>query len=101
MKQSPYKAIFGLKPRVGLSTTSLLPEIRKDIQNGDDLQKHIGTDLIQQQTNDNNDLRDDGDSNHAEISIIDDNIQKARRTDAENLNLLLINCIHQLKLEIM
>ncbi|GBO99730.1 hypothetical protein EVAR_70800_1 [Eumeta japonica] len=39
IKQSPYKAIFGIEPRVGLLTSSLPQEIINDIQDEDDLRK--------------------------------------------------------------
>ncbi|XP_023212590.1 KRAB-A domain-containing protein 2-like, partial [Centruroides sculpturatus] len=85
IKQLPYKAMFGVKPRVGLSTTSLPPEIIKDIQDEDDVQKLIETDLNHRHTNDHNNSGDDSDCNDIETSKIGDDIQKARQTAAENL----------------
>lgn len=41
IKQSPYKALFGIEPRVGLSTSSLPQEIINYIQDEDDLRKTI------------------------------------------------------------
>ncbi|XP_023230700.1 KRAB-A domain-containing protein 2-like [Centruroides sculpturatus] len=78
IKQSSYKAMFGVEPRVGLSISSLLPEIIKDIQDEDDFQKLIETDLTHRQTNYHNDSGDDSDGNDTETSKISDDIQKAR-----------------------
>lgn len=84
IKQSPYKALFGIEPRVGLSTSSLPQEIINDIQDEDDLRKVIEDDG-------NVNLREDSDDNVAEVSnqekvsSSENDIHKARTTAAENL----------------
>ncbi|XP_023014462.2 uncharacterized protein [Leptinotarsa decemlineata] len=76
IKQSPHKALFGIEPRVGLSTSSLLQEIINDLQDKDDLRKVI---------------EDDSNSNHSEdgdggvVEIDTQNIKDARITAAKNL----------------
>lgn len=85
IKQSPYKAMFGIEPRVGLSTTSLPPELINDIQDEDDLQKLIEDDFTKNKTNDDNDLGNNNNNDDDESSTVDNNIQKARQTAAENL----------------
>lgn len=76
IKQSPYKALFGIEPRVGLSTSSLPQEIINDIQDEDDLRKAIEDDC-------NSDQNEDGNDNVVHIDTLD--IQIARQTAAENL----------------
>lgn len=75
IKQSPYKALFGIEPRVGLSTTSLPQEIINNIQDEDDLRKVL--------EDCDSDLNEDGDGEVVEIDTLD--IQNARRMAAENL----------------
>ncbi|KAG8328357.1 hypothetical protein J6590_001024 [Homalodisca vitripennis] len=45
VKQSPYKSMFGMYLRVGLSTSSLPSEILKDINDEEDLTKVINNEL--------------------------------------------------------
>lgn len=84
IKQSPYKALFGIEPRVGLSTSTLPQEIINDIQDEDDLRKVIEDDR-------NVNLTEDSDDNVAEVSnqekvsSSENDIHKARTTAAENL----------------
>ncbi|XP_043464212.1 uncharacterized protein LOC122503410 [Leptopilina heterotoma] len=42
IKQSPYKAMFGFDPKVGLSTTKLPSEVVQNIQTEDDLRSVLG-----------------------------------------------------------
>ncbi|XP_049886470.1 KRAB-A domain-containing protein 2-like [Pectinophora gossypiella] len=76
IKQSPYKALFGIEPRVGLSTSSLPQDILKDIQDEDDLRQVIEDDSECNQS-------EDGDGGVVEIDT--QNIKDARRSAAENL----------------
>ncbi|KAJ8714361.1 hypothetical protein PYW07_002586 [Mythimna separata] len=84
IKQSSYKALFGIEPRVGLSTSSLPQEIINDIQDEDNLRKVIEDDR-------NVNLTEDSDDNFAEVSnqekvsSSENDIHKARTTAAENL----------------
>lgn len=41
IKQSPYKEMFGIEPRVGLMTSTLPRDIIKDMQDEDDLKKAL------------------------------------------------------------
>ena len=41
IKQSPYKAMFGIEPRVGLTTSALPSPVIKNIHDEDELQKVI------------------------------------------------------------
>nr|XP_022920061.1 KRAB-A domain-containing protein 2-like [Onthophagus taurus] len=54
IKQSPYKALFGIEPRVGLSTSSLPQEI-VNIQDEDELKKAIEDDSNTEQYEDSDD----------------------------------------------
>ncbi|XP_074032143.1 KRAB-A domain-containing protein 2-like [Leptinotarsa decemlineata] len=76
IKQSPYKALFGIEPRVGLSTSSLPQEIINDLQDEDDLRK-----VIKHDSNSNH--SEDGDGGVVEIDT--QNIKDARITAAKNL----------------
>lgn len=84
IKQSPYKALFGIEPKVGLSNSSLPQDIINDIQDEDDLRKVIEDDR-------NANLTEDSDDNVAEVtnqekvSSSENDIHKARTTAAENL----------------
>ena len=51
IKQSPYKAMFGAEPKVGISTSSLPSELLKDIEDEDDLRRLIDGKNIDGQKN--------------------------------------------------
>ncbi|GBP34269.1 KRAB-A domain-containing protein 2 [Eumeta japonica] len=90
IKQSPYKALFGIEPRVQLLTSSLPQEIINYIQDKDDLRK-----VTEDYCNDN--LAEGSDDNVADVSnqekvsssekvsSTENDIRKARTTAAENL----------------
>ncbi|KAJ8952558.1 hypothetical protein NQ318_006923 [Aromia moschata] len=80
IKQSPYKALFGIEPRVGLSTSSLPQEIINNIQDEDDLKNDCNVNLTE---NSDDNAEDNADKD--EGSSAGNDIQKARKTAAENL----------------
>ncbi|XP_045456891.1 uncharacterized protein LOC123666917 [Melitaea cinxia] len=83
-EESPYKALFGIEPRVGLSTSSLLQEIINDIQDEDDLRKVRKDDRNVNLTEDRNDNVVEV-SNREKVSSSENDIHKARTTAAKNL----------------
>lgn len=87
IKQSPYKALFGMEPRVGLSTSSLPQEIINDIQDEDDLRQAIDDDCNFNPTehSDDNDKEVSNQDNQDEVPSCENDIQKARKTAAESL----------------
>lgn len=87
IKQSPYKALFGMEPRVGLSTSSLPQEIINDIQDEDDLRQAIDVDCDINLTehSDDNDKEISNHDNQDEVLSCENDIQKARKTAAESL----------------
>ncbi|XP_031332774.1 KRAB-A domain-containing protein 2-like [Photinus pyralis] len=85
IKQSPYKAMFGMDPRVGLSTSSLPSEIFKDINDEEDLTKVINNNLTPaSETADDILMEEDENMVQAHTST-DNQIKHSRKTAAEGL----------------
>ncbi|XP_043284073.1 KRAB-A domain-containing protein 2-like isoform X3 [Venturia canescens] len=80
IKQSPYKAMFSTEPRVGLSSTLLPPELIKEIQNEEDLNKLCGDENENDTESSNNVSQSDEKS-----FFIAKDVQKARTINTENL----------------
>lgn len=87
IKQSPYKAMFGAEPRVGLSTTSIPSELLKDIEDEEDLRN-----LVEEREKDGLEHKDanedaDGyeDRNENELTENSEHILEARTKAAHNL----------------
>ncbi|CAG5027459.1 unnamed protein product [Parnassius apollo] len=72
IKQSTYRALFGIEPRVELSSSSLPQEIINDIRDEDDLK------IIEDDSN-------GADNDGGVVKMDTQNIQVARKTAAENL----------------
>lgn len=73
IKQSPYKAMFGIEPRVGLKTTSLPAELIENIDDEEDLLK-----LVKEQVKN----KEDENLNN---EVIGEHIETARKRAQENL----------------
>jgi hypothetical protein len=58
IKQSPYKAMFGIEPRVELTTSELPSAIIKNIQDEDELQKVIDQVNAKEEQNETEDKED-------------------------------------------
>lgn len=82
IKQSPYKAMFGIEPRVGLSTSSLPSDVLKDIQNEEDLRKV----LFDSSEDEDEALENSPDANNSPISA-EESIQAARNVARQNLEI--------------
>lgn len=91
IKQSPYKAMFGIEPRVGLKTTSLPAESIENINDEEDLLKLVEQEVTNQEDeNTNNQVIYENDDteeneNHDTDSPTSEHIENARKRAQENL----------------
>lgn len=82
IKQSPYKAMFGIEPRAGLSTSSLPSDVLKDIQDEEDLLKV----LLDSSEDENEGSENNSDVNNSPVPV-EGGIQAARIIARQNLEI--------------
>ncbi|XP_046677250.1 KRAB-A domain-containing protein 2-like [Homalodisca vitripennis] len=85
IKQSPYKAMFGMDPRVGLSTSSLPSEIVRDINDEEDLKKVINNNLTPASETADDILMEEDENMVQTHTSTENKIKNSRKTAAEGL----------------
>jgi hypothetical protein len=81
IKQSPYKVMFGIEPRVGLTTSALPSAVIKNIHDEDELQKVIEQVNAKEEQNETEDKEDAEET----LGGTQSNISSARKEAHENL----------------
>jgi hypothetical protein len=80
IKQSPYKAMFGIEPRVGMTTSTLPSEVVQNIEDEDELEEVIEQINAQQEQTEN------GEEEEEVVAGTSLRVYSARKEAHENLN---------------
>lgn len=84
IKQSPYRAMFGIEPRVGLATSSLPLEVVQNIHDEEDLQNIF----IQQNSESLSDVEEDGPSTESSILLARQEAHEGLTKQAKKMKLV-------------